>query len=113
MKYHKFFRMMFPTSIFAARKRRSFLAEIVHISRKVIVKESFQGEIGKEVNSYHSYAVDELGKGLKVVVRTRQGDIEAIQHVDYPIFGIMWHPERVNGFDDTDRELIREKLFLG
>ncbi len=70
------------------------------------------GEIQRVVNSYHSYAVDKLGDKLHVMARTKQGDIEAIQHQKHMIFGIMWHPERVKGFDESDIDLIREMLAL-
>lgn len=70
------------------------------------------GDIRRIVNSYHTYAVDRLGERLKVAAQTVQGDIEAIQHQDYPIFGMMWHPERVDGFNKEDIRLIKEKLAL-
>ncbi len=70
------------------------------------------GVIQRVVNSYHSYAVDRLGDELRVMARTKQGDIEAIQHQSHMIFGMMWHPERVKEFDESDIDLIRKKLVL-
>lgn len=78
----------------------------------VAVEHEVTGDISRIVNSYHSYVVDRLGETLRVAARTVQGDIEAIQHRDYPIFGMMWHPERVDGFSKDDIKLIKEKLAL-
>ena len=78
----------------------------------VATKHEVTGEINRIVNSYHSYAVDRLGEGLKVVAQTKKGDIEAIQHQDYQICGMMWHPERVEGFNTDDIKMIMAKLAL-
>lgn len=78
----------------------------------VAIRHEVTGEIMRSVNSYHSYAVDRPGKGLNVIAQTKDGDIEAIQHQNLPIFGMMWHPERVKGFDEQDIKLLAEKLNL-
>lgn len=82
------------------------------IEGHVATKHEVFGEVNRIVNSYHSYTVDRLGEGLKVVAQTKKGEIEAIQHHDYQISGIMWHPERVDGFNSDDIKLIKEKLEL-
>ncbi len=47
-----------------------------------------------QVNSYHEIGAYEVKRPLRVVARAGDGSIEAVEHVDRPIRGIMWHPER-------------------
>ena len=49
------------------------------------------------VARYHSLAADEgtLPDCLKVTARTQDGEIMAVQHRDYPIFGVQFHPESI------------------
>jgi putative glutamine amidotransferase len=47
------------------------------------------------VNSYHDVCIYELGKDLTPIAWT--GDhVEAFKHKDLPIWGIVWHPERMD-----------------
>ena len=48
------------------------------------------------VNSAHHQAVDGIGTGLEAVQWTADGTIEAICHRSLPIWGVQWHPERLN-----------------
>lgn len=89
-----------------------FDGTLKEVQGHVAVRHEVTGEIMRSVNSYHSYAVDRLGKGLNIIAQTKDGDIEAIQHQNFPIFGMMWHPERVKGFDVQDIKLLAEKLNL-
>lgn len=46
------------------------------------------------VNSIHHQAVDQLGKGLRIVARSEYDDtVEAIEHETLPVMGVQWHPE--------------------
>jgi putative glutamine amidotransferase len=47
------------------------------------------------VNSYHDICIYELGRDLKPIART-DDHIEAFKHKDLPIWGIVWHPERMD-----------------
>lgn len=47
------------------------------------------------VARYHSLAVDDLPDALKVTARTDDGEIMAIEHTDYPIYGVQFHPESI------------------
>lgn len=45
---------------------------------------------------YHSLIVtDPLPPGLNVTAYTRQGEIMALHHVHYPIYGVQFHPESI------------------
>lgn len=50
-----------------------------------------------QVARYHSLAAEEgsLPPELIVTARTPDGEIMAVQHRDYPVFGVQFHPESV------------------
>ncbi len=50
-----------------------------------------------EVARYHSLAAAENGfpDCLRVTARTRDGEIMAAEHKEYPIFGVQFHPESI------------------
>lgn len=62
---------------------------------------------GKEVNSYHNYAIDNLGEGLKTIAHSEDGVVEIIQHEKHKIYAQMSHPERNAPFDEAEMDLIR------
>ena len=49
------------------------------------------------VGRYHSLAVreDTLPPELKVTARTDDGEVMAVQHREYPLFGLQFHPESI------------------
>ncbi len=49
------------------------------------------------VGRYHSLAADPdtLPECLAVTARTADGEVMAVQHRDYPIFGVQFHPESI------------------
>jgi len=49
---------------------------------------------GREVNSYHCFAIAELPAGIKVTARTADGGIESFHLSGENVTAIMWHPER-------------------
>jgi putative glutamine amidotransferase len=47
------------------------------------------------VNSSHHQAVKELGEGLRVVAKSPDGVVEALEHTEYrKLLTVQWHPER-------------------
>lgn len=50
-----------------------------------------------EVARYHSLAAveDTLPECLKVTARTMEGEIMAVMHTEYPIYGVQFHPESI------------------
>ena len=48
------------------------------------------------VNSYHGQTIRQLGKGMvATAIHELDNTIEAFQHEHLPIYGIVWHPERM------------------
>ena len=50
-----------------------------------------------KVARYHSLAVDEntLPDCLRVTAKTADGEVMAVQHNEYPVFGVQFHPESI------------------
>ena len=50
-----------------------------------------------QVARYHSLAAEEdtLPKELKVTARSKDGEVMAMEHEKYPIYGVQFHPESV------------------
>ena len=60
------------------------------------------------VNSFHNNIIIEtkLGKNLKVIAKdTNDESVEAFVHSNYPIIGIMWHPERMKDKNNYNFDL--------
>ncbi len=47
------------------------------------------------INSAHHQAVDRLGQGLRAVQWSPEGIIESMEHETLPVWGVQWHPERL------------------
>ena len=49
------------------------------------------------VARYHSLAAEEstLPECLRVTARTGDGEVMAVQHRDYPLYGVQFHPESI------------------
>jgi N5-(cytidine 5'-diphosphoramidyl)-L-glutamine hydrolase len=65
---------------------------------------------GRIVNSFHDYAVIDPPLGFVALQRSDDGLIEACRDRAGRIFGIMWHPERENPFDNHDKRLFASHL---
>jgi putative glutamine amidotransferase len=63
---------------------------------------------GRTVNSFHDFAAVHAGGPLTITARAADGVIEAVAHPTERIRGVMWHPERVETFDDDDVTLVRQ-----
>ncbi len=61
---------------------------------------------------YHSLAAnaDTIPPELKVTARTADGEIMAVQHRDFPLFGLQFHPESILTPDGT--AMLRNFLSL-
>ena len=80
------------------------------VTGHVAVKHTLQGSMGgRIVNSFHNQACKEVGTEtrLQVLASTEDNVIEAVKHKDFPIVGIMWHPEREETYCAEDIELLK------
>lgn len=52
---------------------------------------------GMMVARYHSLAADErtMPDCLRVTARTADGEVMAVQHKEYPVYGVQFHPESI------------------
>ncbi len=86
----------------------AFGAKIVHAKKLMHGKKSvitadkncklFEGIEGEfEIARYHSLAADENGfpESLKITAKTADGEIMAVQHEKFPVFGVQFHPESI------------------
>lgn len=84
-----------------------FGSKLEHVDGHVRTQHKITGLIAREmVNSYHGMAVKNVSKPLEVLSTTDDSVIEAVRHNKYSIAAIMWHPERVEGFNKEDINLI-------
>lgn len=76
--------------------------ELMHGKQSQIYIEE-ESQIFKEIKSpfaaarYHSLAAEEesMPEELKVIARTKDGEIMAVQHREYPVYGLQFHPESI------------------
>ncbi len=63
-----------------------------------------------KVARYHSLAVYEEGlpEELEVSARTEDGEVMAIRHKEYPVFGLQFHPESI--YTEHGKRLIENFL---
>ena len=81
-----------------AEKHMSLASGEDNIHPVRIEKGSFLDRIygtGCIVNSSHHQGADAPGEGFRVVMRSEDGVIEAIEHNTLPVWGVQWHPERM------------------
>lgn len=73
-------------------------------------KDSFLAKLYQQdhikVNSFHHQTIKELGKGLETIAKSDDGNVEAIQHISLPIYGVQRHPERSYFFDQNSIKLM-------
>ena len=60
------------------------------------------------VNSYHNWGAKESLPPMQAYAYAQDGVVKAIEHEQYPLKGIMWHPEREDTFSTTDIAFFRE-----
>lgn len=60
------------------------------------------------VNSLHHQVVEQPGEKMRVIARSGDGFVEAIQREGHPFcVGLQWHPEQMVVRDKTQRKLLR------
>ena len=70
-------------------------SSIIDIDIETPLFKDCPSEIG--VARYHSLAADKdtIPATLKVTGRTTDGEVMAVQHTKYPVFGVQFHPESI------------------
>lgn len=68
---------------------------IAHLDNECAVFKGMPDKI--QVARYHSLAAvrDRLPACLRVTAETDDGEVMAVEHTEYPVFGIQFHPESV------------------
>jgi len=68
--------------------------------------------LSASVNSFHNYGICKhtLSAELLPICYSNDGSIEAFRHIDMPILGVMWHPERMNDACVVFENLMKEVL---
>lgn len=67
-------------------------------------KASFLHELYGErmlVNSAHHQGVGAPGRGIRYIQYAADGVVEGLQHEFLPVYGVQWHPERIEGTDGS------------
>ena len=86
--------------------RVSYAKELMHGKKKTIYpvgkSKLFEG-LGDSFQAarYHSLAAvrDKLPEVLRVTAEAEDGEIMAVEHTEYPIYGVQFHPESVMTLD--------------
>ncbi|MCD7957118.1 MAG: aminodeoxychorismate/anthranilate synthase component II [Lachnospiraceae bacterium] len=80
----------------------TYAKELMHGKKSELLIEPdsvlFQGlHSGMTAARYHSLSVkeDTLPAALRVTARTPDGEVMAVEHQDYPVYGVQFHPESV------------------
>ena len=85
----------------------AFGVELVPVDGHVATRHVIDGDAApRTVNSYHRYAAHAVTAPLRITATC--GDVvEAFEHRDARVAGIMWHPEREDTVAAEDTQLFR------
>lgn len=86
-----------------------FGAELIAVEHQVQPQQTniIEGE-PRAVNSYHQWALAQVPNDFRVTAWDEKYQvIKGIQHLTQPIFGVMWHPERIVPFSKYDIGFIQ------
>ncbi len=64
------------------------------------------------VNSFHDWGHTEVPGCFQIWAKADDGVIKAVKHNHMPVWGIMWHPERIQPFRSEDISIL-QSLFNG
>jgi len=85
-----------------------FGATLTEMPGHIASRHPVDGAIGREVNSYHRWCLDDTPAGWDVLGRCADGSIEAMRHTQHPLLALMWHPERESRYHPDDIALLAE-----
>lgn len=94
------------TISFAKHKMHGKISEIEHSESKIF--KNIQNPC--KATRYHSLVVDResFPKELKITAWSKEGEIMALEHCEYPVYGIQFHPESV--FTEEGKQMIKNFL---
>lgn len=81
-------------NLHAQKEKRSYAIHKVQLEEGSYLRELL-GEESIYTNSMHHQAVHQVGKNLRVVARTADGVVEAIEHDNGIWLATQWHPEEL------------------
>ena len=86
---------VFGATVDHASKLMHGKMSVAHIDNTSDIFKGLEDKI--EVARYHSLAAvaQTIPSCLKVIAKTADGDIMAVEHNDYPVFGVQFHPESI------------------
>ena len=66
-----------------------------------------------KVNSFHNFTIpcNEVSSELKIVYKDKDHYVEAVEHINLPWVGIMWHPEREEKLSDLFKNIVVSTFF--
>jgi len=64
-----------------------------HLDKDVVI--TMEGS-DHTVRCYHTQSIEKLPAEFVAIANDKRGNIEAFKHVSRPIYGIIWHPERMD-----------------
>ena len=85
-----------------------------HVSNEHEIRlESFEaqnlfGSKNINVNSFHNFAIDNVGNSLNIDAISPDGEVEMLSNIKKRVYGFMWHPERF--FSDDSSMKINQNL---
>lgn len=95
-------------------KHRQDLYPELEIHNVAIEKNSILENLYGEsirTNSFHHQAINKLGEGFKVIAKSSDGIVEAIEKIDHKFcLGIQWHPEMMVARGNKDMTKIFKLL---
>lgn len=86
--------------------------ELEPITNHVATRHQIEGGISdrpRQVNSFHNWCFRSLPKNTEfsITSMSEDGAVESFEHHTLPWYGIMWHPEREQTFDEQDISLFK------
>lgn len=84
--------------------------DLINVEGHVAVRHTVEGKgCHYEVNSFHNQGCVKIkSPDLLAEMISDDGVIEMVRHRNYPILGVMWHPEREEIFLERDMQNVRE-----
>lgn len=84
---------VFGAEIVAAKEKRHGETSTIRITQPLGLFKDLGDEIC--VGRYHSLIIEQPNDVLKITALSEAGEIMAIQHKHYPVYGVQFHPESI------------------